>query len=506
MTGSRTERYLKGLGTGYLATALSMVVGLWLTPFTLKFLTREEFGIFTLASDVVAWFTLADLGIAASLRVQAARLTGTHDHQRMSELASTAFFAELGLGFIVLAVGVVCAILFPHMFSVPAILVAEAKGTAAILALSMAVHIGFMTFSALLVAHQQIHMDNLLRIVLLLLRTAVTVGLLFTGWRLYSLAFASLVGEVVTVGIAYFRCRCTLRYVSIRPAAASWGQLKSAVGIGMWFTIGGVAGILIEGMDRIVAAKVVSLESVTTLALTGRLYLLAYGLIGQVTNTARPALGELLGKGDLQAARRAYDRIALGSTAIALAAALGIWAGNEAFVRWWVGSENYGGVWLDTAFAANLLVNCWILPNRATLASALIVRPHALSRILEGLANLVLSVLLGLWLGLPGVIAGTALACVATSFWYLPKLTAQVFHQGEVPFLWEHLRPFILCGVLGIAAAATVKIVIGNQYGIFLAGAAMGVVAGCSLVAFLFLGLDQKTRCQIKELVLAFRS
>lgn len=494
-----------GLGTGYLATVLSMVVGLWLTPFTLKFLTREEFGVFTLASDVIAWFALADLGIAASLRVQAARLSGMSDQKRMSELASTAFFAELGLGLFVLGVGIVSASLFPYLFNVPPALSWEARGMVAVLALSMAIHIGLLTFSALLVAHQQIHIDNLLRILLVTLRTALIVGLLLAGWRLYSLAFANLLAEITTTGIAYIRCRHSLSHVLIRPYLASWKELKGVVKTGLWFTVGGLAGILIEGMDRVVAAKVVSLESVTSLALTGRLYLLAYGLIGQVTNTARPALGELLGKGDLQAARRAYDHIALGSTAIAMAVGLGIWAGNEAFVRWWVGSENYGGAWLDTAFAANLLVNCWILPNRATLAAALIIRRHALSRIIEGVANLVMSVWLGLWLGLPGVIAGTALACLTTSYWYLPRLTAQLFHQGSVRFFWVHLQPHIICGALGIAAAATVKILLGPRYGIFLAAASIGGVAMVSMLAFLFLGIDQKERNYIKDIVLAFR-
>ncbi|MFZ5501006.1 MAG: hypothetical protein ACOY58_03730, partial [Candidatus Micrarchaeota archaeon] len=96
MEGSiRTKRYLQGLGTGYLATFLTIVVGLWLTPYTLNYLSREEFAIFTLASDVLTWFTLADLGLASSLRVRVAQLTGVSEERRMSEMASTAFYTEL---------------------------------------------------------------------------------------------------------------------------------------------------------------------------------------------------------------------------------------------------------------------------------------------------------------------------------------------------------------------------------------------------------------------------
>ena len=59
---SRTHNYVKGLTTGYAATFATIAVGLWLTPFTLRFLDREEYAIFALASDVLMWLGLLDIG------------------------------------------------------------------------------------------------------------------------------------------------------------------------------------------------------------------------------------------------------------------------------------------------------------------------------------------------------------------------------------------------------------------------------------------------------------
>jgi hypothetical protein len=39
---SRTNNFLAGLITGYAATFISIVIGLYLTPFTLQFLDRED--------------------------------------------------------------------------------------------------------------------------------------------------------------------------------------------------------------------------------------------------------------------------------------------------------------------------------------------------------------------------------------------------------------------------------------------------------------------------------
>src|ERR1035438_1077215 len=91
---SRTHNYVKGLTTGYAATFATIAVGLWLTPFTLRFLDREEYGIFALASDLLMWLGLLDIGIASGLSVQAAQLSGKPDAERLNRLASTAFFTQ----------------------------------------------------------------------------------------------------------------------------------------------------------------------------------------------------------------------------------------------------------------------------------------------------------------------------------------------------------------------------------------------------------------------------
>ena len=71
---SRTRNYLKGLTTGYAATFATVAIGLWLTPFTLRFLDREEYAIFTLASDFLICLSLLDIVIPSVLGVHAAPL------------------------------------------------------------------------------------------------------------------------------------------------------------------------------------------------------------------------------------------------------------------------------------------------------------------------------------------------------------------------------------------------------------------------------------------------
>jgi O-antigen/teichoic acid export membrane protein len=466
-----------------------MVVGLWLTPFTLRFLDREEFAIFALAGDLLMWLSLFDLGIAAGLRMQAAQLSGRPDSERMNRLASTAFFAELVVVGAVILGGLGVAVAFPSFFRVRPGLESDATNVVFLMALGVAMHIGTQTFSALLVAHQQIHADNLIRVTLVLVRTGLIVVFLNWGWKLYAIAFATLAATVLTSLLALARAYRVVKGLRIRPSLASWTEFKATGTLGLWFTVGALAGILIEGMDRAVAGRLISLVSVTALSLTGRLYALAYTMIAQVTNTARPGLGQLFGAGDVDGVGRAYDRIFVLSTGLAIVAACSILAGNADFVRWWVGPSNYGGGWLDLALAINLVVNCWVLPNRATLSAALVVKPQSFCRVGEGALKLVVSVGLAYVLGLPGIVAGTAVACAATSLWYLPLLTARSL-QRPLRSLWLDRVPRLVAtgavtACVGLAARA---IDIGGM-GLIDAGLRVVVTGAVGLGLLWFVGL-----------------
>ena len=481
---SRTRNYTKGLITGYAATIATILVGLWLTPFTLRFLDREEYAIFALASDLLMWLGLLDLGITAGLNVQAAQLSGRPDTERLNRLASTAFYTQNLIVLAVLIIGGAMAIGFPHFFPVRPELHRATSLLMAMLVLGSGIGFSTRTFSALLIANQQVHIDNLIRLLLLIIRTVLTVVLLLQGWKLYSLAVATLAATLITSGLAVLRTYHLLPGLKIRRSLASWDVLKSIGGLGIWFSLGGLAGIVITSLDRIIAGKIISVESVTTLTLTGRVYAMSATLLDQIANTARPMLGQLLGQGNKTDAERVYRHIFAVSTGLSVVAAFSIWAGNEAFVIRWVGAQNFGGPLLSLAFGLSLVANSWILPNRATLSSALIARPQTVSRLFEAAIHLTVSLALGHYLGLVGIVLGTSIAALLTSTWYLPVLTARLFGRRWLSFVRQDaVPPLTVAGLLFPVAFACN--LLSNRLGGYLGamiGGVLTAVAGAILL------------------------
>ena len=69
MQASRTRNYVKGLASGYVVTLATIGVKLWLTPFVLRYLDREEFAVFLLAGDVLFMY-IFDLQAVSSFRTR----------------------------------------------------------------------------------------------------------------------------------------------------------------------------------------------------------------------------------------------------------------------------------------------------------------------------------------------------------------------------------------------------------------------------------------------------
>lgn len=498
---SRTHNYVKGLTTGYAATFATIAVGLWLTPFTLRFLDREEYAIFALASDLLMWLGLLDIGITAGLNVQAAQLSGRPDSERLNRLASTAFFTQNLIVLVVLVVGVAMAVGFPHFFPIRQDLQRTTSVFVAMLVAASAIGFSTRTFSALLVANQQIHVDNLLKLALLAIRTVLTVVLLKKGWGLYSLAFANLAATVITSAMAVLRTFHLLPGLKIRRHLASWDVLKSIGSLGIWFSLGSLAVLVIMSLDRIIAAKIISVESVTTLTLTGRVYALCGGLLNQFSNTALPMLGQLLGQEKKAEAERVFRQIFTVSTGLVLVAAVSIWAGNEAFVTRWVGAQNFGGPFLSLALALSLIVNSWIFPHRVILASALLARPQTLCRLVEAALHLGVSLALGHYLGLLGIVLGTSIAGLLTSLWYLPLLTARFFERPWLTYMREDVLPIVIVGAL-LAPVAYAGSLLSNHVGGFL-GALLGAgIAGAVGCGFLWvIAFDRSLRTRLIQTI-----
>ena len=73
---TRTKRYLGGILWSYANMAVVLVVGLWLTPFYLRELSAERYGLWLVGAQVLAYLLLFDVGVVSIVPRETAYTTG----------------------------------------------------------------------------------------------------------------------------------------------------------------------------------------------------------------------------------------------------------------------------------------------------------------------------------------------------------------------------------------------------------------------------------------------
>ncbi len=507
MTDTRSANYAKGLLTGFASALAFVAVGLWLKPFTLRFLDGEEFAVFTLAGDLLILLTFLDLGQTTSLRAQAARLLARSEAE-VHELSDDYVFVQSISAALILLLGVVISFFAPDLLGVRDDLRPATMLTMFVLSFTTALNFAGRPFASLLFVRQRAQVSNAIQLASLALRVVLAVTLLWLGWKLMGLAIAALAAATLNLCLlivgsrrALPRWRFSFRNSSLRRW---WNR---AGGLSLWFGLVNLAGLAIQSLDRIVAAYAVAVAATTTLILTGQVYVIANILVSQVTLTGMPVLGNLIGANDERVTFSAFRQLFTVSMGAAIMLVASLWAGNGAFVVAWVGAANYGGWKLDLWLALALIAATWSLPFRGMLSASLNARSQARVRVPEAALNLILSVVFALRFGLVGVAMGSVAAALVTSCWQLPLLVAQYFQRPTAEMLRLLCAPLVTTAfaTVAVAVACAARLFVASRGGFVSAMAAMALVGTTGALTLWLFAFDAELRARIKSTLSALR-
>jgi O-antigen/teichoic acid export membrane protein len=491
---TRTGRAVWGIVTSYASTLVTAVAGFLLVPIVLRFVTREDYGLWAAVGQAIGYLALLDLGIGSAVIRRTAQLRERPDvEEAASRTISTAVAIYSGLALAFLAVGLSLSPVIPHLLHLSP---AQARAGRVLFllmtaygALSFPLRISLKALYGL----QQMARANAITLVENLLSPAVAVTLLVFGIGLVALPLGSIaaglcaaIAGLVVLRRVLPRLRISWRMASRAEAADlfTWSWL-------LW--LNSLAVVVIYQTDNLVVAAGRGLVAATVYTLTSRLPLYALPVIAALGDSCLPAAVELFGQGRVDALRRAYLRLMRVTVAAALAVGVVSVSFNDAFMRLWVGSRNFGGGLLTLTFALILFYRTMMQSASIVVIGSGRIRGVVFMSVAEAVLNLALS----LWwvgrYGLLGVAAGTAVAGALTSGWYVTWVVSRE--------LGVDLREYVFTGIirpaLGLVPAVATALALRDTgaaatwLGLAVSAAAVGAVYA---IAFFFTGLDRDER------------
>lgn len=394
-----------------LGFAAQVVVAFALAPVVFRGLGDDRYGVWSFAESVIAYLMLFDLGVASALVRFVPRLMAQHDQAGVNRVFSAclAFFASAAL-VAGLVGGAVMYFVADHL-KVPD----EMRGEVRIVLLAVAANfvavLPLSVFPTMLEGLNAFTAKTMTRTTILILRIPATLWVIRGESPLLGLIVLLSVSNLVesaAMAALVFRRVPGLRFV---PRQVDRATLRMIRGYSIDAFVVMIAGRLSYNTDALVIGAMLNAAAITPFSFAYRLIDQSRSLLRQCTTTLTPAISASEARGDLAAVRGYF----LHGTRLVLYFALPLQA--ALFIL----GKRFLSVWLpDSGVADAAGPTLWVLAGTlsftiAQSAAARVlygtghIRQFARAALAEGVANLVISMMLVRPLGIVGVAWGTAI-------------------------------------------------------------------------------------------------
>lgn len=425
---------IKNVSATWLALLVQAVIGFFLSPFILHRLGNEVFSVWVLVFALTGYFGLFDCGIRSSIVKYTAALIATHDHEQLSRYLSTSLAFYTVVGFFVLLLTVAGFFCVHVLFRVPPTLRASVRILLLLSGASIAATFPLNVFSAALEGLQKFSWLQLSQIGIALLRAGLIVVALLNGGSLLALGTITVAMSVlinlIFMGMAWHELpiRFSLGCVDRKAYRnmASYGAFA--------FAILGAEKLRFQS-DSLVIGALLSATAIAYFSIAARLVEYSSYAVRSMSQIFTPLSSQFHAVGDLEGLRRTLLTGNRASACIIFPLCAVLLILGKPVIASWVGASYVSSypilvllivprtLYLAQSTSTRILLG---MGRHRLLASVLL---------LEGIANLLISVFLAHRWGIVGVAWGTAIPLACTSVFFLPRHLCRVLDLSLWTFL-----------------------------------------------------------------------
>jgi O-antigen/teichoic acid export membrane protein len=412
---------LKNVGSSWSGLALNVAVGIFLFPFIVHHLGDTAFGVWVLIFSITGYYGLFDMGIRSSIVRFVSKYTATKDTEKLARHISTCIFFYSMAGALTLLVTLVLMAFVNTLFRIPPALQTQALWLLLMVGISVALAFPLGVFGGMLDGMQRFYITNTTSILATLLRAALIVFFLRRGYGLFTVALITVAMPILTSilrGFIVFRLlplTLSLKYVD-------WQSFRAIVNYSGATMIIILAGQLRFHTDQLVVGTMLSATAITYFTVGSRPVDYAQHVVGCLAQVFVPMSSQSEAVGNLDRVRKMY---VAGNRACALVMfplAAGLLILGKSVIEVWMGAK-----YVAASYPVTCLLGVPITLFFMQGASGRILlgmgkhRNFAIVCLLEGIANVVLSLILVRPLGIAGDALGTAIPMSLTALWFLPR-------------------------------------------------------------------------------------
>jgi O-antigen/teichoic acid export membrane protein len=437
---------VKNVGSSWFALGVNVLTGLFLSPFILHRLGDSAYGIWVLIFSVTGYYGLFDLGIRTSIVRYVSKFAATQETESLAKLINTSLFSYACIGVASMLVTLAVCAHMDRLFRIPAEFHTTARWLLLMVGSSVALGFPLGIFGGVLEGLQRFYIVNWTSTAASLIRTVLIVVVMSHGFGLLTVAFITVALPLVS---SIVRGAVALRILNIsfgfHYLDKSTFRLMANYS-GITFVVL-VAGRLRFQTDEIVIGTFLSASAITYFSIGARIVDYSSELVSSLAQIFIPMSSHSHATGDTDRLRKimlAGNR-ACAFIILPIAAILIIL--GKSIIETWVGSR-----YIAQSYPVLVIL---IIPFTLMLAQSASGRilfgtsqhkTFAVVALIEGIANLILSLLLVRPYGIVGDALGTAIPLSCNMLLFMPGHVCSTLGIRMATFLREaYSLPLIAC-------------------------------------------------------------
>ena len=433
--GLRTKRLKFAVITSIFSKIITVCVQLIAIPVAVNALGAERYGVFVTLTAVLAWISLANVGLEPGLTRGIALSAADGDLAREERYLSSSFFLVAGIASVLLTLLILVVwkapveTLFGNEY---AGFSSEIRWGLLLLGLLFVLKLVLSVIEAARAGYQEQYITNLC----MSAGNALSIALLFvvaSYWPTVAGMIVAVYGAVVLAQLlnGIHLLGFSRSYLMPRLGYFNLGLSKVLVGSGLALFLIYVSSFVNQQLSLFISGRELGPTSAASLAIMLRMSELLGGVIMMITFPLWPAITEAVARRDISWVRNSYRKIALYSTSYSVAAGVTVAIAGQTIVYLWIGPEVLPSVLLQVLVGLYFVLWSWAHVNHMTLIGLGWLWPTALMVLTESLIMIPLALWFMAWMGNAGLVAALCLSTTCFSIWLAPLMVKVAMQRAE---------------------------------------------------------------------------
>lgn len=407
--------FLHQMATSYGAIAVNILIFAFLTPFMLKNLGKEQYGIWQLVSNISMYFSMGALGLGNAFYLE----LNLHksDFAKTQKLINTVFFTFLFVGIFSLLFFGIIIYNFDTLFIVSADFLTKAKFTFLFSFLAFLVVFLFGFFDLILLLNHKITTRNIAEIVKICVNGLGSILLIATGF------------DIVSIAILYFICNASqifynfyiskkLQVFTLNFRYFDFNYLKTLYRSGIYFFIYTLSVLVIMNTDNILISHFMGAASVSLYAVIFRFVTISEKFIFVINTVKTPKVSAFIAQNNFSAVFDIYKKVWIVTFLTSTGVAIFLSLFGTKILEIWLGNRFEYDVILIYIFSVFIVFHSLSSVTAWFMGGLNIIKIQSIVSIIEIFANIFLSIFLYKDYGLRGIALGTLISHIVVSSWF----------------------------------------------------------------------------------------